>query len=61
MAKRIFASYGIEVFQDLFGYKITFENAGHGGGLRSIRVDKLDAEKAMSGPDAAAEVLDRLA
>ena len=61
MAKRIFFSYGVEVFQDLLGYKIVFENGGHGGGLRSIRVSKQDAEKAMSGPEAAAEVLDRLA
>ena len=61
MAKRIFSSYGIEVFQGLLGYKIAFEKAGHGGGLQSIRVGKQDAEKAMSGPEAAAEVLDRLA
>ena len=61
MARPIFSSYGVEVFKDWLGYRIVFENAGHGGGLRSRRVDKQDAEKAMTGPEAAAEVLDRLA
>lgn len=60
MSKRIFSSYGVEVFKDLVGYRMVFESASHGGGLMSLRLGREDAEAAMRGPDNAAEVLDRL-
>lgn len=51
MSRRIFFSYGTEVFSGLFGYEIQFESAGHGGGLIRCRVSKAEADRAMAGPD----------
>lgn len=60
MSKPIFSSYGVEIFKELLGYRLVFESAGHGGGLLSLHLGREDAERAMRGPDEAAEVLDRL-